>query len=99
MLFPFVVLAILYVVGRAISKPRLTAYEDFVRRRMESKYQDIKHQIEFCGTSAALEDLTNDVIELFELYKYEPGIKGYCGDLYAMIENRRIALRKERIRA
>jgi hypothetical protein len=96
MLFPFIILGVLIVVGRAVSKPRITAYEDFVRRRMEIKFYDIKHRIEYCGTVTALEDLTNDIIEYFDLYKYEPGIKGNCGQLHSMIENRRIALRNMR---
>lgn len=100
MFFPFIALAVLYVFGRAISKPRNTAYEEFVRRRMEIKFYEIKHKIDFCGTTEGLEEMTNDTIEFWELYKYEPGIDNKCGELQSAIENRRYALKSaRRIRA
>jgi hypothetical protein len=95
MLLPFIALFGLYLLVKAASKPR-TSFNEFQWRRMFSKFQDLKHQIEYSATTIQLDQISDDILDFFSLYKFEQGIKSYTGELYSMIENRRVALRNAR---
>lgn len=95
MLLPFIALFGLYIFSRAISKPR-TSFDEFTWRRMFSRFQDLKHKIDYTSTTIELEDISDEVLDFFSLYKFEQGIKSYTGELYSRIENRRVALRQSR---
>ena len=96
----FEFLIVLFAVGlisKATSSPGKREYERWLK--MYNGYNELRSQIEYCPTLTELESLYNDAIEFFDHHKFVNNIRDYCGRLHSAIENRRVQLRKARVRA
>jgi hypothetical protein len=92
MLLPFVLIGCAWIVMRLIATP---GYRSFAQKRldyMRARFQDIKHKIRFSPTTIALEEREDEIVEFFELYKYEAGARGLTSELYADLNNKRTDL-------
>jgi hypothetical protein len=92
MLLPFILLGCAWIVLRLYATP---GYKSFAQKRLEymkARFRDIKHKINFCPTTTALEESEDEIVIFFEQYKFEPGARGYTSELYADLQNRRTEL-------
>lgn len=91
---------ILFACAIAMKSAQAPSKRDYIRwKRMYNDFNDLRDRIEYCPTTVELDDIYNEAIELFSKHSRIKNVNDYCGRLHAAIENKRVALRKERIRA
>lgn len=101
MLYPLIVIIGIALFIRSVAVPvRNFMTENRTKRAMLHRaFKDLQHNIRYCPNTVGLEQYTNQVIELFEEYRREKGIRMICGQLHADLENKRRALQEERKKA
>lgn len=97
MFYPILIVFALMLVGALSSRRRAVQYDEEIWRQMKSKFNMLRHKIEYCSTLTELSFIEDEVLDdFFRVYRSEPRVRNYTGDLFATIENRKVVLQNHK---